>query len=72
MAAKEVRFSADARVRVLRGVDLLADAVKLTLGPTGRSVVMESFFGPPGISKHGVSVAKRSSLPTGSRAWARR
>jgi chaperonin GroEL len=59
MAAKEVRFSADARARVLRGVDLLADAVKLTLGPKGRNVVMESSFGPPRISKDGVSVAKQ-------------
>ena len=57
MAAKEVRFSADARERVLRGVDLLADAVKLTLGPKGRNVVMASSFGPPRISKDGVSVA---------------
>jgi chaperonin GroEL len=58
MAVKEVRFSADARARVLRGVDLLADAVKLTLGPKGRNVVMESSFGPPRISKDGVSVAR--------------
>jgi chaperonin GroEL len=62
MAAKEVRFSADARERVLRGVDLLADAVKLTLGPKGRNVVMESSFGPPRISKDGVSVAKEVEL----------
>jgi chaperonin GroEL len=62
MAAKEVRFSADARARVLRGVDLLADAVKLTLGPKGRNVVMESSFGPPRISKDGVSVAKEIEL----------
>jgi chaperonin GroEL len=53
MAAKEVRFSADARGRVLRGVDLLADAVKLTLGPKGRNVVMESSFGPPGSARTG-------------------
>jgi chaperonin GroEL len=62
MAAKEVRFSADARERVLRGVDLLADAVKLTLGPKGRVVVMESSFGSPRISKDGVSVAKEIEL----------
>ena len=62
MAAKEVKFSADARARVLRGVDLLADAVKLTLGPKGRNVVMESSFGPPRISKDGVSVAKEIEL----------
>jgi chaperonin GroEL len=58
MAAKDVRFSTDARARVLHGVDLLADAVKLTLGPKGRNVVMESSFGPPRISKDGVSVAR--------------
>jgi chaperonin GroEL len=62
MTAKEVRFSADARERVLRGVDLLADAVKLTLGPKGRNVVMESSFGQPRISKDGVSVAKEVEL----------
>jgi chaperonin GroEL len=62
MAAKEVRFSADARGRVLRGVDLLADAVKLTLGPKGRNVVMEGSFGPPRISKDGVSVAREIEL----------
>jgi chaperonin GroEL len=62
MAAKEVRFSADARAHVLRGADLLAKAVKLTLGPKGRNVVMESSFGPPRISKDGVSVAKEIEL----------
>jgi chaperonin GroEL len=62
MAAKDVRFGADARERVLRGVDLLADAVKLTLGPKGRNVVMESSFGSPRISKDGVSVAKEVEL----------
>jgi chaperonin GroEL len=62
MSAKEVRFSADARARVLRGVDLLAGAVKLTLGPKGRNVVMASSFGPPRISKDGVSVAKEIEL----------
>jgi chaperonin GroEL len=62
MAAREVRFGGDARARVLRGVDLLADAVKLTLGPKGRNVVMASAFGPPRISKDGVSVAKEIEL----------
>jgi chaperonin GroEL len=57
-----VRFSADARARVLHGVDLLADAVKLTLGPKGRNVVIESSFGPPRISKDGVSVAREIEL----------
>ncbi len=62
MAAKEVRFSADARERMLRGVDILADAVKVTLGPKGRNVVIEKSFGSPRITKDGVSVAKESEL----------
>src|SRR5215467_7558508 len=51
MAAKEVRFSGDARQRMLRGVDLLADAVKVTLGPKGRNVVLDKSFGAPRITK---------------------
>ena len=62
MAAKEVRFSADARERMLRGVDILADAVKVTLGPKGRNVVIEKSFGAPRITKDGVSVAKEIEL----------
>ena len=62
MAVKEVRFSADARARVLRGVDLLAHAVTVTLGPKGHNVVMEKPFGPPRISKDGVSVAREIEL----------
>ena len=62
MAVKQVRFSADARARVLRGVDLLARAVSVTLGPKGRNVVMEKSFGPPRISKDGVSVAREIEL----------
>jgi chaperonin GroEL len=62
MAVKQVRFSADARARVLRGVDLLAHAVTVTLGPKGRNVVMEKPFGPPRISKDGVSVAREIEL----------
>ena len=62
MAAKEVRFSADARERMLRGVDVLADAVKVTLGPKGRNVVIEKSFGAPRITKDGVSVAKEVEL----------
>ena len=58
MAAKEVRFSADARARMLRGVDILADAVKVTLGPKGRNVVLDKSFGAPRITKDGVTVAK--------------
>ena len=62
MTAKDVRFSANARARMLCGVNLLADAVKLTLGPKGRNVLMGSSFGPPRISKDGVSVAKEIEL----------
>ncbi len=62
MAAKEVKFSTDARQRLLRGVDILADAVKVTLGPKGRNVVIEKSFGAPRITKDGVSVAKEIEL----------
>src|ERR687889_88918 len=62
MAAKDVKFSSDARDRMLRGVDILADAVKVTLGPKGRNVVMEKSFGAPRISKDGVTVAKEIEL----------
>ncbi len=62
MAAKEVKFGRDARERILRGVDILADAVKVTLGPKGRNVVIEKSFGAPRITKDGVSVAKEIEL----------
>jgi chaperonin GroEL len=62
MAAKEVRFAADARQRMLRGIDILADAVKVTLGPKGRNVVLEKSFGAPRITKDGVTVAKEIEL----------
>jgi len=62
MAAKEVKFSTDARQRMLRGVDILADAVKVTLGPKGRNVVISKSFGAPRITKDGVSVAKEIEL----------
>ena len=62
MAAKEVKFSVDARTRMLRGVDILADAVKVTLGPKGRNVVLEKSFGAPRITKDGVTVAKDIEL----------
>ncbi|MBB5374096.1 chaperonin GroEL [Acidocella aromatica] len=62
MAAKEVRFGSDARDRMLRGVDTLANAVKVTLGPKGRNVVIEKSFGAPRITKDGVSVAKEIEL----------
>lgn len=62
MAAKDVKFSRDARERILRGVDILADAVKVTLGPKGRNVVIEKSFGAPRITKDGVTVAKEIEL----------
>jgi chaperonin GroEL len=62
MAAKDVRFSTDARDRILRGVEILNNAVKVTLGPKGRNVVIEKSFGAPRISKDGVTVAKEIEL----------
>ncbi|MBO9589352.1 chaperonin GroEL [Devosia sp.] len=62
MAAKEVKFSTDAREKMLRGVNILANAVKVTLGPKGRNVVIEKSFGAPRITKDGVSVAKEIEL----------
>jgi chaperonin GroEL len=62
MAAKDVKFGTDARARLLRGVDILADAVKVTLGPKGRNVVIEKSFGAPRITKDGVTVAKEIEL----------
>ena len=62
MAAKDVKFSSDARDRMLRGVDTLANAVKVTLGPKGRNVVIEKSFGAPRITKDGVTVAKEIEL----------
>ena len=62
MAAKDVKFSADARNRMLKGVDILADAVKVTLGPKGRNVVIDKSFGAPRITKDGVTVAKEIEL----------
>ncbi len=62
MAAKDVKFSTDAREKLLRGVDILANAVKVTLGPKGRNVVIEKSFGAPRITKDGVTVAKEIEL----------
>jgi chaperonin GroEL len=62
MAAKDVKFAQDARDRMLRGVDILADAVKVTLGPKGRNVVLEKSFGAPRVTKDGVTVAKEIEL----------
>ena len=62
MAAKEVKFSSDARARIMNGVDILANAVKVTLGPKGRNVLLDKSFGAPRITKDGVSVAKEIEL----------
>ncbi|MCC7328516.1 MAG: chaperonin GroEL, partial [Gammaproteobacteria bacterium] len=62
MAAKEVRFGDDARRRMLNGVNVLANAVKVTLGPKGRNVVLDKAFGAPTVTKDGVSVAKEIEL----------
>jgi TCP-1/cpn60 chaperonin family len=62
MSAKEVKFSQDARERMLHGVDVLANAVKVTLGPKGRNVVLDKSFGAPRITKDGVTVAKEIEL----------
>src|SRR6266849_1114991 len=62
MAAKMVRFSQEAREKILRGVNILADAVTVTLGPRGRNVVLEKSFGAPNVTKDGVTVAKEVEL----------
>src|ERR1700739_517883 len=62
MSAKELRFSEEARSAILNGVNILADAVKVTLGPKGRNVVIEKSFGAPNITKDGVTVAKEIEL----------
>src|SRR5665213_1308106 len=62
MAAKDVRFNGDARDRLLRGIDTLANAVKVTLGPKGRNVVLDKSYGAPRITKDGVTVAKEITL----------
>src|SRR3981081_4631428 len=62
MAAKELHFNSDARAKLKRGVDQLADAVKVTLGPKGRNVVIDKKYGAPNITKDGVTVAKEIEL----------
>ena len=62
MAAKDIRFGDDARSKMVRGVNVLANAVKATLGPKGRNVVLDKSFGAPTITKDGVSVAKEIEL----------
>ena len=72
MAAKEVRFGDDARQKMFAGVNVLANAVKVTLGPKGRNVVLDKSFGAPTVTKDGVSVAKEIELETSSRIWVHR
>src|ERR1700677_1985657 len=62
MTAKDVRFGGDARQRMLRGVDVLAEAVRITLGPKGRNVILDKSYGAPRITKDGVTVAKEVEL----------
>ena len=62
MSAKDIRFAEDARAKMMRGVNILADAVKITLGPKGRNVVVDKAFGAPTVTKDGVSVAKEIEL----------
>src|ERR1700735_5762834 len=62
MAAQDVKFGADAREKLMRGVDILADAVQVTLGPKGRNVVLDKSFGAPRTTKDGVAVAKEIEL----------
>src|SRR5207344_149420 len=62
MAAKDVRFGGDARQRMMRGVDVLSEAVKVTLGPKGRNVILDKSYGAPRITKDGVTVAKEVEL----------
>src|SRR5216683_2181807 len=62
MAAKEIRFHSDARERMLRGIDILSNAVRVTLGPKGRNVILDKSFGAPRVSKDGVTVAKEIEL----------
>ena len=71
MPAKDVRFGGDARQRMMRGVDLLAEAVKVTLGPSGRNVLIDKSYGSPRMTKDGISSLRKSSCPTSSRTWAR-
>ena len=70
--AKQILHGEDSRQAILRGVNTLADAVKVTLGPKGRNVVLEKKFGSPTITKDGVTVAKEIELKDPSRTWAPR
>jgi chaperonin GroEL len=70
--AKQIKFDEDARKKLLAGVETLARAVKVTLGPKGRNVVIDKKFGSPTVTKDGVSVAKEIELRTRTKTWAPR
>jgi hypothetical protein len=72
MAAKEVKFHDNARARIVKGVNTLAEAVKVTLGPKGRNVVLERSFGAPLSPRTASRSPRRSNWPTSSRTWVRR
>jgi chaperonin GroEL len=72
MGAKQISFDEKARNSILAGVNVLASAVRVTLGPRGRNVVIEKSWGSPTVTKDGVTVAKEIELETSSRTWARR
>ena len=72
MSAKNIFFGSDARAKMLNGVNKLADAVKVTLGPKGRNVVIDKSFGAPRITKDGVSVAKEIELKINLKTWVHR
>ncbi len=72
MSAKEVKFSSDSRERMLKGIDTLANAVKVTLGPKGRNVVIDKSFGAPRTTKDGVTVAKEMNLKISLKTWVRK
>ena len=70
MSSKEVRFDEDARQRMAQGVNVLANAVKATLGPKGRNVVLDKSFGAPTVTKDGSPLPRKSNWKTSSRTWA--
>ncbi len=72
MSAKDIKFGDDARSRMINGVNILANAVKVTLGPKGRNVVIDKSFGAPTVTKDGVSVAKEIELENKFETWAHR
>ena len=72
MAAKTVSFAQEAREKILHGINVLADAVTVTLGPKGRNVVLEKSYGAPTVTRTASPSPRRSNSKTGSRTWARR